>query len=327
MGIPSVAPHAEDALRRSNAGSKERAVERLYVVGGLDSAYEAVDTVECYDPAKGHWDILPSINAPCHGACAIVAQGILYVLGGEVSGDALGDAQCFDPEGAQTWEQLPHMSFGRIKAAAVECQDCLYVMGGLDGFNALCSVERFDPKTCTWKEVAPMHRPRYGCSATCTQDGHIIVFGGELTEEGRLASVEVYSPEDDAWQLLPTIRSPLTGSAVVLTESGDAALSFGGLGLSGQALTFAERAILNGTIFSGEAKPNMPIWSPLPTMRTARQQMSACAFMGGAVAVGGKSANSEASDKVEAFGADGFWTELPPLSSSRLRPAVASGRF
>lgn len=76
-----------------------------------------------------------------------------------------------------------------------------------------------------------MHKPRYAAVARALGDGRLLIFGGELTEEGLAASMEVYDPEDNAWQLLSTVRSPLCGSAIVLKESCDAVTRIGARGV------------------------------------------------------------------------------------------------
>ncbi|OLP94248.1 Kelch-like protein 20 [Symbiodinium microadriaticum] len=313
------------ALRRAiHKALKELKRERLYVVGGLDDSFTPLNAVERFDPADGSWESLPPINTARHGVCLAVVGGQLYVIGGELRGVALADVQRFNPWGIQQWETLPPMSVGRIKAAAFECQGYLYVLGGHDGFNALCSVEQFHPRTQKWQEVTPMQKPRYACSATCAE-GRIIVFGGELTEAGAAATFEVFDSKVGMWQLYPSVRSPLCGSVSIIGEAGEV-YNFGGLGLSGQALTFAERAALNET-----AKPRLMFgkqtWTPLPPMPTARQQMSACMFQDGAVVVGGKSITSQASSSVEFYSISGGWQELPPLPTARIRTAVISGHL
>mmetsp|Transcript_34798 Transcript_34798/g.63370 ORF Transcript_34798/g.63370 Transcript_34798/m.63370 type:complete len:359 (+) Transcript_34798:71-1147(+) len=321
----------EAAVKAMGDESGEIERERIYVVGGLDSSFNAVASVYQFDPLQGNWLSLPPISNPCHGCTAAVACDRLYVLGGESSGIALADVQRFDPWETQSWEQLPPMSAARIKAAAIEHQGFLYVMGGLDGINALSSVERFDPTTRSWQELAPMQKPRYACSAAVRHDGRIVVVGGELTEAGTAASMEIYDPEENSWQLLPALRNPLCGASLVLQDDGDAVFSFGGLGLSGQALNHAEQAALGEKVFGREAlddnRGTKPMWCPLPPMFTSRQQISACSFQGGACLVGGKTITSEASNKVEYLAASGFWDELPPLPSARLRAAVVAGHI
>lgn len=329
-GGPPVARHLAAASRAlRNAVSEawgdlaRRFPCRLYVVGGIDQGYHLLDTVERYDPLAGAWEALPRMDGPRAGAAAAVLAGRLYVLGGEARGQALRDVQRFDPwTGA--WEALPPMHCGRIRAAAVACDGFLYVLGGLDGSRALRSAERYDPRTRTWQVLGPMHRPRYACAATL-QDGCIYAFGGELTESGVLASAECYNPYKDGgvWELLPAVRAPNCGAAIAV--SGGQAFTFGGLGLSGQALCMAEQ--LNLDHDDPDSIAHMaPSWEQLPPMPTARHLASASAFRGGVVVVGGKGASFDAVRAVELFHPDTkSWEVLPPLPSPRLRAAVAGG--
>ncbi|CAE8656827.1 unnamed protein product, partial [Polarella glacialis] len=301
--------------------------QRLYVVGGLDSDYHAVDSVLRFDPLEGSWETLPSLSSPRAAPSLVVAAGRLFVLGGESAGVALQCVECFDPWGS-CWEQLPAMGSGRIRAAAVACQGFIYVLGGLDGTNPLCSVERYDPKSKTWQEVSPMKKPRYACTATVS-GGRIIVFGGELTAAGVAASTEIYDPASDSWQLMPNVKAPLCGASLVLDPTGQKAYTMGGLGLSGQALGQAERIDLRNIVSGDVQKGNallLPSWLPIPSMPTARQLVSATSFQGGAVAVGGKEVNSEASSKVEFFNPElEVWEDLPQLPRALLRAAVVGG--
>lgn len=322
-GGPPVARHLAAASRAlRNAVSEawgdlaRRFPCRLYVIGGIDQGFHLVDTVERYDPLAGAWEALPRMDGPRAGPAAAVLAGRLYVLGGEARGHALRDAQRFDPW-TGVWEALPPMQTGRIRAAAVVCGGFLYVLGGLDGSRPLRSVERYDPRKRIWEMLAPMNRPRYACAAT-VQDGCIYAFGGELTDAGMLASAECFNPQKDCgtWELLPAVRAPNCGASIAV--SGFQAFTLGGLGLSGQALSMAERLVFNHS--------EAPLWEPMPPMPTARHLASAAAFRGGVVVVGGKGPSFDAVRSVELFHpSTKSWEVLPPLPSPRLRAAVAGG--
>lgn len=290
---------------------------RLYVVGGIDDGYRPMDAVERYDPALGEWEPLPSLNSARGAATAVVLAGRLYLLGGEVQGRALRDAQRFDPW-LGAWEQLPPMHAGRIRAAAVVSGNFLYVIGGLDGARALRSAERYDPCSRKWQVLPPMHRPRYACVATALE-GCIYVFGGELTDAGIMASIERFDPNTREWEILPAVRAPGCGAAVAVAAG--MAWTLGGLGPSGQALECAERVPL-AELLAGAA----PAWEPLPPMPTARHLASAASYRGGVCAVGGKGSTFEAVRDVALFNlATGSWEVMPPLPGPRLRAAVAGG--
>lgn len=293
---------------------------RLYVVGGLDSGYSIVDTVERFDPLVGRWEVLPSLSAPRAGTTAAVLAGRLYVLGGEACGRALRDAQRFD-SWVGFWEQLPTMCAGRIRAGVTACGGHLYVLGGLDGARPLRSAERYDPSSRSWQLLPPLCKPRYACAATA-RHGFVYAFAGELTESP-YASIERYSTEAREWIMLPAVRAPCCSAAVVISE--DTVFNLGGLGLSGQALKDAEQLRIT-RILEGDLQDEGLNWEPLPQMPTARHLASAAAFNGGVCVVGGKGASFEAVANVEYFDSlTHTWEMLPPLRSPRLRAAVVGG--
>lgn len=340
-GGPPVARHLGAACKAFHKAVAEafgdivrRFPQRLYVVGGLDSGYKAVGTAARFDPQTGLWEGLPPLGTPRAAPCAVVAAGRLYVLGGESAGRALADAQRFDPW-THGWEALTPMREGRIRAAAAFCGGHLYVMGGLDGSRPVRSVERYDPKTNQWETAPEMCKPRYACGVA-VQGGRIIVFGGELANAGSAATMERYDPEEGRWELLPAARAasgraPGAGSAVALDSTGRFAFSLGGLGLSGQALNVAEGLALEPLMAApsgDQAAPETPGWGALPPMPTSRHLASVAAFRNGAVAVGGKGADFEASSDVDFYDPGmGRWEALPALPSPRLRAAAASGHL
>lgn len=303
---------------------------RLYVVGGLDNGFKAVDTAWRFDPRQGLWEALPPLAAPTAGPCVAVGSGQVYVLGGECNGRALDDAQRFDPwQGS--WETLPPMTCGRIRSAAVSLGGYLYVLGGLDGSKPLDKAERFNPVTCSWEALPPMHRPRYACAAA-VKGGKVIAFGGELTENGLTASSERYDPATNTWELLPAVRAPLCGASVAIMGSGSSAYTIGGLGLSGQALGVAEVLPIGTMVGSDEdvsaLQQALPSWSPLPPMPTPRHLASVAPYRGGCVAVGGKGPTFDAIVDVELYNPEaGTWEVLPSLPMPRLRAGIVGGRF
>lgn len=298
---------------------------RLYVVGGLDSTFQPVSTAWRLDPGHGKWEELPSMASPRAGPIALAAQGCLYVLGGEFCGDALRDVQRFDPSVGE-WEDVAPMLEGRIRGAAVAVGGYLYVFGGQDGLKSVNTAERYDPRSNTWTALPPMHRQRYASAAAVTPEGCIVVFGGELTDEGCAASTERFDPKTEVWELLPSVRTPPCGSAVAITASGDRAFTVGGLGLSGQALPVAEQLPLGAALEGAETARFAPAWAPMPPMLLPRHLASVAGFGTGAVVVGGKGPTFEAVSNVELYDADAnTWEVLAPLPDPRLRAAVVAG--
>uniref|UniRef100_A0A7S0AJY8 Uncharacterized protein n=1 Tax=Pyrodinium bahamense TaxID=73915 RepID=A0A7S0AJY8_9DINO len=304
--------------------------DRLYVVGGLDRDYRPVSTADRYDPRTGVWEPLPALPSPRSGPSAVAAAGRLYVLGGECRGRALCDVLRFDPW-LGSWEVLPPMHEGRIRPAVTICGSYLYVLGGLDGSRPLRSAERYDMLNRIWEVLPAMHRVRYAGSAAIR--GHrVFAMGGDIADAGvPAASAEVFDTQLGRWELLPAVQAACCGAATVLTTASGVAFSFGGLGLSGQALGLAKRLAI-GTSSSSASRvqssdrQGLLQWSCIPAMPTPRHQASAAPFRGGAVVVGGKGAKFEAVRDVECFNPDvGTWEVLPELPNPRLRTAVAGG--
>jgi len=296
------------------------------VVGGLDSDYRAVDTVERYDPLTDSWESLPVLNSARAGSSAVVLAGRLYIIGGEASGHALNDVQRFDPW-VGSWETLPSMHQGRIRAAATDGGGCIFVLGGLDGTRPMNSVECFDAQSLAWHEMPAMVRPRYAGTAS-TQSRWIFAIFGELTDAGRKASIERYDRKRGFWELLPSVQQTHCGAAMMLAPSGCVALTLGGLSLSGQALNVSRQIALEGlmTSSSEDDEHESPRWTCLPPMPTPRHMASATSYYGGAVAVGGKGSTFEVVNNVEFFNPENWnWEVLPPLPSPRLRAAIVGG--
>jgi len=299
---------------------------RLYVVGGLDGDYRAVDTAARYDPLTGSWESLPPLSSARAGCAAVALAGRLYIIGGEASGHALNDVQRFDPW-VGSWETLPPMHQGRIRAAATDGGGCIFVLGGLDGTRPLNSVERFDAHTLAWQEMPAMVRPRYAGIASAQSEWIFAVFG-ELTDAGRKASIERYDRRTGLWELLPSVQQTHCGAAMMLAPSGAVALTLGGLSISGQALNVSRQIALEGlmTMDLEDGEDESPRWTCLPPMPTARHMASATSYYGGAVAIGGKGSTFEVVHDVEFFNPENWnWEVLPPLPSPRLRAAVVGG--
>mmetsp|Transcript_3237 Transcript_3237/g.7682 ORF Transcript_3237/g.7682 Transcript_3237/m.7682 type:complete len:392 (-) Transcript_3237:423-1598(-) len=303
---------------------------RIYVIGGLDTAFQEVDTFWRLDPQKGVWEALPPSGLPAAGSAMTVALGKVYLFGGELSGDALQDARCFDPV-AREWETLPPMKQGRIRPASVFSEGYIYVLGGLDGIRTLNSAERFNVATKTWEELPPMHRPRYAGGAAAVRKGCVLAMAGELTETGLAASLEVYNPKTSSWELWPAVRTPTCGATVVISRAGRTVYSVGGLGLSGQALAITESIAMGPAIdapLTSGRRFSPPSWNSISSMATPRHLTSATTFGGGVAVIGGKGPTFEAVSSAEIYEPSvGAWKALPNIPAPRLRAAVVSARI
>merc|ERR1712136_700520 len=125
---------------------------QLYVVGGEAGeslGMKAVDAVERYDPVVGSWTAvtpMPTRRARC---AAAVVNDVLYVVGGQVSGQAAGTFESYSLL-EDSWQKHLPMPTKRAGCGAAVAQGNLYVLGGHWGGQAMATAERFDPCGGGW---------------------------------------------------------------------------------------------------------------------------------------------------------------------------------
>jgi len=142
---------------------------RIYALGGADASFNAVASVDAYDPSTNTWIGFAPMPTPRLGlAAAIDARGTLYAFGGfSFSG------------GTVQYPDTP-----AIYAAAPPA-----------------------PSPAGWSAGAPMPTGREGLATVLGPDGLIYAFGGYHDTDGvPLATVEAYRPSAtnlSAWSLVP----------------------------------------------------------------------------------------------------------------------------
>lgn len=192
-------------------------VGRVYRLGGLDEDYEALDTVECFDPeGGGEWEVRAPMQIPRWSFAVAAIAGHLYALGGFADGQALGVVERFDIRIGR-WEVLCPMPTPRSAFAAATVGSRVYALGGScpDLGRALGVVEVYCPDTNCWEARAPMPTPRSRFAAAAVA-GRIYTFGG-FGDSGTeaLDVVERYDPEFDRWDVLPSMPTRRSGAAVL----------------------------------------------------------------------------------------------------------------
>ena len=90
---------------------------RLYVVGGMTSARQRLDSVAAFDPREGRWAPVAAMSVPRSSAGVAALHGRLYVVGGN-AGDAAfhTSAEVFSVE-AGRWRPCAPTSYGRSSLA------------------------------------------------------------------------------------------------------------------------------------------------------------------------------------------------------------------
>jgi DNA-binding CsgD family transcriptional regulator len=148
------------------------------------------------------WRALPPLPDNLTGAAAASLGGQIYVIGGERSGEIVGDVWRYDPA-VGNWQQIaPKLTAVRDAQAAV-LNGRIYVPGGhtADG-RATAVVEVFDPASGWSAAAAPLPEPRAAYSLAALE-GQLYLFGGLHQGEAQ-ASLFRYDVRNNEWADDPT---------------------------------------------------------------------------------------------------------------------------
>ncbi len=213
---------------------------RVLVVGGEDTDYAMLASVEIFDPSTNTFQDAAPLPAPRdHHTATLLQSGEVLVTGGgqgsEISvptGDkTLASALLYDPK-KNEWREVGSMSSSRAghRAALLDDGRVLVVGGGaVVGYScaqihpnctiatSLGSAEIYDPATGTWSPTGSLSQPRLAFSLNLTPAG--VVASGGAAENHGLESVEIFDPAANAWHPGPKLNGQrLYHSAALLGE-------------------------------------------------------------------------------------------------------------
>jgi adhesin/invasin len=195
---PMPTPRAELAVAVANG--------ILYAIGGAgeptpcDSepwrlCSHMLGTVEAYDPATDTWTARTSMPTPRIIFGAAAANGIVYAVGGQGSGNSwLQTLEAYDPA-TDTWTTRAPMPTGRFGLGVGVIDGILYAVGG-EVFNAATTVnEAYNPVTDRWSTKVPMLEWRRFFGAAVL-NGRFYAVGGSSSAASnwRLDLVDAYKP-------------------------------------------------------------------------------------------------------------------------------------
>jgi N-acetylneuraminic acid mutarotase len=190
---------------------------RIYVIGGYPSTRRTVNTVQVYDPARDAWDYAPPLPVPTHHTVAAAVDGLLYVIGGEVSptGIAAQDVfvntvYAFDPATGE-WSPRAPMPTARSAMAAGVIDGRIYVAGGRPPRGHDFAV--YDPGADTWTVLPDLPTARNHLAAAAI-GGKLYVAGGRFgagVGSEMTAALEVYDPASGAWTAAAPLPRPRAG--------------------------------------------------------------------------------------------------------------------
>jgi len=101
-----------------------------------------LNEVERYDPAKGVWEKIASLNTPRRALAAVTLPDGIYAIGGYDGENYLSTVEKYE-ESTNEWVFVASMNYPRCTLSAVISSDLrnIFVMGGFDN-GPLKTVEK-----------------------------------------------------------------------------------------------------------------------------------------------------------------------------------------
>lgn len=141
--------------------------KNIYVIGGNKQSDEwrwsdgvTVPTVEKFDTFTMEWTNMCDMQFARSSHGAVVLNGQIYVVGGEIESLICDNVECYDPA-CDKWSSLPCLNYPRCGLGLCVANECIYAFGGWVGEELGESVEKYDPETNRWTIDCIMPTPRH----------------------------------------------------------------------------------------------------------------------------------------------------------------------
>ena len=177
---------------------------KLFVGGGLDENYNALDSVEFYDDVTGTWNIFNSMNQARynHGFVGSSKYGLFSIGGWKCS----TVERCLNGE----WRMVSEMLNSRAGATTVIHGHQIFVCGGYSNTQCVDTLEVYDIENDTWTQGASASIARWRAGSAI--DGNIIyVIGGRDSAWQYLDAVESYDIDKNKWNFETPLPCKLMG--------------------------------------------------------------------------------------------------------------------
>lgn len=170
---------------------------RLWVAGGV-SAEEGrplLDAVHIFDPSSGSWSEGPKLPRPVAFAPLVLANGHLYLLGGQSSSGAIANVLRLDSASGTWLEDVPLPEPRETGAAAWDGSRIVYA-GGVRPDHTVSS-DVFVFEGAAWRTIGRLQIAREKATATTDGFGTTWIIGGRDRASGIPAygAVDVVVPD------------------------------------------------------------------------------------------------------------------------------------
>jgi N-acetylneuraminic acid mutarotase len=196
----------------------------MYFVGGLIGLYDSPPStaVYKYDTKTNTWSNLPALPEPVAAGGAAIVNNQLHYFGGIKAGSRSIDYSThyyIDLSNlAAGWKTGAPMPTPRDHFSTVAVNGKVYIMGGEIGHDTghlqQYEVDIYNPTTNTWSRGAdmPIARSHTESSTFVTDDGKIVIGGGQVDDFLAAASVFEYDPTTNHWSQLAPLPIALEGT-------------------------------------------------------------------------------------------------------------------
>jgi N-acetylneuraminic acid mutarotase len=259
---------------------------KVLVVGGSNDLDGYPTSVELYDPEVNSW--IPAgtltIGRDWPTATLLPSGKVLVVGGFNREQPRPTEVELYDPV-ANNW--MPAAPLGTARSghtATLLPNGKVLVVGGY-GMSEAMSVELYDPETDSWVYAAPIGTVRGNHTATLLPSGKVLVVGGD---QGRssdglydrsVASAELYDPVADRWTPAATLTDRRFSHTATLLPSGKVVV------LGGNSGGIDPEPLDSTELYDPEANR----WTPVGSLRQARERHTATLLPNGKVLVLGGS--------------------------------------
>jgi N-acetylneuraminic acid mutarotase len=173
----------------------------IYSVGGnigTGSTFTPTNLVYAYDPVTNNWFQKASMNYPRAIAGITVANGKIYVMGGQIGSTTYSvNMEEYDPE-TNTWTPLSSMLTSKAYFGTVTWNGKIYTLGGayMNGSTSMSTnkIEVFDLTLKRWTTLTttlPVALQGFACA---TVNNKIYLMGGYTYGVGAKATVYEWDP-------------------------------------------------------------------------------------------------------------------------------------
>jgi N-acetylneuraminic acid mutarotase len=257
---------------------------KIYAIGGAGPVYQALGTVEVYDPVTDTWTTKSEMPTARQGLSTSVVNGKIYAIGGAECFikwcgelETFSNVEEYDPA-TDTWTTKSPIPTERGWHSASVVDGKIYIIGGSQGqtpgykYYHVLAVEVYDPATDTWSQKGDMPESRAAGSASVV-DGKIYLIGGFPG----LQKVDEYDPATDTWTAKSEMPTPRMGLSTSVLDGKIYAIGGYSLGAS------RYRGVTTVEVYD----PAMDTWTTAPDMPIGRSGASTSVVDGKIYVFGG----------------------------------------